>query len=299
MTAGKEKKGKIEEKLASLPAGPGVYMMRDREGGVIYVGKAKVLSNRVRSYFRGMPASPKVEALVRRVADLEYIVTDNEVEALLLESNLIKEHQPRYNVNLKDDKLYPYLKVTVNEPFPRVYVTRRYQRGDKARYFGPYTSAGALRTTLEALKKIFTLRTCNLKLPERSPQRECLNFHLKKCSGPCRGHISKDEYRAMVTQVLHFLEGRTAEIEKKLEQSMREASESLDFELAARCRDRLAAVRKVSERQKMHKPGGRDEDILAVAVDGTDACAVILKVRGGKLVGSEHHYLKNNIGEPP
>jgi len=289
---------KIEEKLVALPARPGVYLMRDSGGKIIYVGKAKILSNRVRSYFRGQPANPKITALVQRIHGLEYIVTDNEAEALILEINMIKEHRPRYNVNLKDDKLYPYLKVTVNEPFPRAYVTRRYEN-DGARYFGPYTSAGALRMTLEVLNKVFPLRNCKYRLPEKRGPRECLNFFLGKCSGPCHGHISQEDYRAMVSEVLDFLAGKTAAIEKRLEREMEEAGAALNFELAAGCRDKLSAVRKVSEKQKMHAIGGKDEDVLAVSVIGYDACGVIFKVRGGKLVGSEHHYLRNILGESP
>ncbi len=289
-------KEKIEARLATLPARPGVYLMRDSEGRIIYVGKAKLLTSRVRSYFRGRIDNPRTAAMVARVADLDYIVTDSEVEALLLESNLIKEHRPRYNVSLKDDKRYPYLKVTLNEEFPRAFVTRRYER-DGGRYFGPYSDAGALRTTLEALRKIFPIRTCRHDLPFKRGQRECLNYHLGRCSGPCHGHISSGDYRAMIDEMLLFLEGRTENIEKRIEQRMRQASENLDFENAARFRDQLAAVQKVSQRQKMHSPGGSDRDILAVAVDGTDACGVILKVRDGKLIGREHHYMRNQLGE--
>ena len=289
---------RIKEKLSTLPSKPGVYMMLDTGGKILYVGKAKKLPARVRSYFRSTAANPKIAAMIRRVADLEYIVTDSEVEALILESNLIKEHRPRYNVSLKDDKRYPYLKVTVNEAFPRAFVTRRYLN-DGARYYGPYTNAGALRTTLEVLRKLFPLRSCSHKLPEKRGVRECLNFHLGKCSGPCHGHISIEDYAAMVTEVLQFLDGRTEAIAGRLEQQMKTASIQLDFERAALCRDQLAAVHKVSERQKMHALGGGDGDFVAVSVDGSDACVVVLKIRGGKLIGSEHRYLKNSLGEPP
>jgi len=288
---------RIQEKLSTLPSKPGVYTMLDSGGKILYVGKAKKLSSRVRSYFRSAPANPKIAALLERIADIEYIVTDSEVEALILESNLIKEHQPRYNVNLKDDKRYPYLKVTVNEPFPRVLVTRRYLN-DGARYYGPYTNAGALRTTLEVLRKVFPLRSCSHKLPEKRGARECLNFHLGKCSGPCHGHISHEDYTAMVAEVLQFLEGKTEQVARRLEERMQQARIQLDFELAARYRDQLASVRKVSERQKMHALGGGDGDFLAVSVDGSDACVVILKIRSGKMIGSEHRYLKNSLREP-
>jgi excinuclease ABC subunit C len=288
----------VEEKLARLPRGCGVYMMRNREGRIIYVGKAKNLSNRVRSYFRGRQQSSKVSAMVSKVEDLSYIVTDNEVEALLLESNLIKEHHPRYNVNLKDDKSYPYLKVTVREPFPRVYVTRRYVN-DGSRYFGPFTNAGALRTTLESLRKVFPIRSCKHNLPQRRGTRECLNFHLGKCSGPCHGHISSGEYRAMIDEVLMFLEGKTETIAKRLHSRMEQASAKLEFERAAGYRKQLEAVHKVGQRQKIHSVGGEDYDVLAVSVDGRSACGVILKVRDGKLLAQEHHYLRNALGEPP
>ena len=298
ISPGRSKKENIEARLATLPARPGVYLMRDFQGRILYVGKAKVLANRVRSYFRGRPSNPKVAALVQRIADLEYIVTDSEVEALILESNLIKEHRPRYNVDLKDDKRYPYLKVTLNETFPRAFVTRRYQ-SDGARYYGPYTNAGALRTTLEVLRKVFPLRTCKFNPPETRGVRECLNYHLGNCSGPCFGHISREDYQGMLREVLQFLDGKTENIEQRLQERMQKASLELEFELAARCRDQLAAVRKVSERQKMYDLAGSDADILASAVDGHDACVVILKVRGGKLLGSEHRMLRNTLGEPP
>lgn len=270
--------------------------MRDSEGRIIYVGKAKTLTGRVRGYFRGRVRNPKTAALVARVADLEYIVTDNEVEALVLECNLIKEHRPRYNVNLKDDKRYPYLKVTVREPFPRAYVTRRYER-DGERYFGPFTDTGALRTTLEVLRKVFPIRTCKYQLPHKRGPRECLNYQLGHCSGPCHGHISEADYRKMIDEMLMFLEGRTAEIEKRIEAGMNEASRRLEFEDAARFRDQLDAIRRMSRRQKMHSVDGKDQDVLAVSVDGADACGVILKVRDGKMIGREHHYMRNALGE--
>ncbi|MBN2287845.1 MAG: excinuclease ABC subunit UvrC, partial [Candidatus Glassbacteria bacterium] len=291
-------KKSLDEKLARLPGGCGVYLMRDREARIIYIGKAKSLAGRVRSYFRGKQSNPKVSAMVGRVEDFDYIATDNEVEALLLESNLIKEHHPRYNVNLKDDKRYPYLKVTTGEPFPRIFVTRRYL-SDGSRYFGPFTNAGALRTTLESLRKVFPIRGCSHRLPERKGVRECLNFHLGRCSGPCHGHISREDYRAMIDEVLMFLEGKTEFIAGRLRRQMEQASAELQFEQAARFRNQLEAVRKISQRQKIHSVGGEDYDVLAVSVDGRSACGVILKVRDGKLLGQEHHYLHNALGEPP
>lgn len=290
--------GDMEQKLSTLPHRPGVYMMRDEAGRIIYVGKAKKLANRVRSYFRGTSSNPKVAAMVSRIESFDYIVTDSEIEALLLESNLIKEHHPRYNVNLKDDKRYPYLKVTTAEPFPRAFVTRQY-RNDGSRYFGPYTDAGALRITLEVLRKVFPLRTCRHKLPEQRGPRECLNYHLGHCSAPCHGHISEEDYDAMVAEVIQFLEGRTEPIARKLRGRMEQASANMEYELAARCRDQLAAVDKVSQRQRMHELGGEDADVVALAVDGRDACVVVLKVRGGKMLGSEHRLLRNNLQEPP
>ncbi len=300
MRADSKENGKtaIEQKLSTLPSRPGVYLMRDQAGGIIYVGKAKSLANRVRSYFRGVPANPKVAAMVGRVASFDYIVTESEIEALLLESNLIKEHRPRYNIDLKDDKRYPYLKVTTAEPFPRAFVTRRYGN-DGSRYFGPYTDARALRTTLEVLRKVFPLRTCRHNLPKQRGARECLNYHLGHCSAPCHGHISERDYAALVAEVLQFLEGRTEPVAHRLREQMEQASEKMDFELAARYRDQLRAVDKVSQRQRMDAPGGGDEDVVALAVDGRDACVVVLKVRGGKLLGSEHRMLRNNLMEPP
>ncbi len=294
----KNSKTGIERKLSTLPSRPGVYLMRDQPGRIIYVGKAKSLANRVRSYFRGTPANPKVAAMVARIASFDYIVTDSEIEALLLECNLIKEHRPRYNVDLKDDKRYPYLKVTTAEPFPRAFVTRKYSN-DGSRYFGPYTDAGALRTSLEVLRKVFPLRTCRHKLPAQRGVRECLNYHLGHCSAPCYGHISEQDYNAMVAEVLQFLEGHTETIAHRLREKMEQASNDLDFEMAARHRDQLKAVEKVSQRQRMHALGGEDADLVALAVDGRDACVVVLKVRGGKMLGSEHRMLRNNLMEPP
>ncbi|MFC1544652.1 excinuclease ABC subunit UvrC [Gemmatimonadota bacterium] len=299
MGGGITRKGKseVEQKLATLPARPGVYLMRDDAGRIIYVGKAKSLANRVRSYFRGAPANPKVAAMVNRIATFDYIVTDSEIEALLLESNLIKEHRPRYNVDLKDDKRYPFLKVTTAEPFPRAFVTRQY-RNDGSRYFGPYTDAGALRTTLEVLRKVFPLRTCRHKLPEQRGARECLNYHLGHCSAPCHGHISQADYDGMVAEVIQFLEGRTEPVSERLLDRMARASENLDFEQAARFRDQLRAVDKVRQRQKMDAPGGENADVVALSVDGRDACVVVLRIREGKLLGSEHRMLRNNLQEP-
>ena len=300
MTADRKKKGKteIEQKLSTLPAQPGVYLMRDQAGRIIYVGKAKILTNRVRSYFRGTPANIKVAAMVSRIVSFDYIVTDSEIEALLLESNLIKEHRPRYNVDLKDDKRYPYLKVTTAEPFPRAFVTRQYSN-DGSRYFGPFTDAAALRITLEVLRKVFPLRTCRHKLPEQRGVRECLNFHLGHCSAPCHGHIGEQDYNQMVAEVLQFLEGRTEPVAHRLRTQMEQASQEMDFEQAARCRDQLRAVEKVSQRQRMDALGGEDADVVALTVDGRDACVVVLKVRGGKMLGSEHRMLRNNLMEPP
>ena len=289
---------KLPEKLKHLPDKPGVYLLKDKKGNLLYVGKARSLKKRLRAYFPPLQtSSPRLEVLISQIAGFDYLVTDSEVEALLLECNLIKEKQPRYNVRLKDDKKYPFVKLTA-EKYPRIFLTRKLEE-DGSRYYGPYTNAGALRTTLEVLRKVFPLRSCTHKLPERRGARECLNFHLGKCSGPCHGHISREDYAAMVTEVLQFLDGRTEGIARRLKQQMRQASIQLDFELAARCRDQLAAVHKVSERQKMFALGGGDGDFLAVSVDGSDACVVVLKIRSGKLIGSEHRYLKNSLREPP
>jgi excinuclease ABC subunit C len=280
---------RVLEKLEHIPEKPGVYIMRDRAGAVIYVGKAVSLKNRVRSYFSGQQ-SPKVRVLVSRVADLEYIVTDTEVEALILECNLIKKYRPRYNVNLKDDKNYPYLKVTVQEEFPRLIITRNMVK-DGAKYYGPYTNAGALHDTVGLLRKIFRLRTCTEgQLYNR--QRPCLNYHIKRCDAPCMGYISPEAYQEMIKEVCLFLDGRQEDLVRRLQERMEEAAAALEFERAARLRDQIQAVRQVLERQKMVSKGMQDQDIIAFARKGDEACFQIFFVRQGKVVGREHHFLE-------
>lgn len=282
--------GWVREKLDKLPESPGVYIYRDGKGDIIYVGKAVSLKHRVRSYFGAAAGrDPKVKALMSRARDLEYITTDSEVEALILESNLIKEHRPRYNVFLKDDKSYPYLKVTLNEQFPRVFITRRLIK-DGSRYFGPYTRVGAVHETLRLLKRIFPLRTCKQKSP--APRsRPCLNQHIQRCLGPCCNLVMPEEYRRVVDGVLLFLEGRQEQLIKDLKQRMEQAAEDLEFERAAKLRDQLQAVEKVIEKQKVVSRNLEDRDVVAMARARDESCVMVFFVRGGKLIGREHFIL--------
>ena len=277
---------KISRALAVLPNRPGVYLMRDDKGKIIYVGKAVVLKNRVRSYFRNLAAhTPKVKAMVAKIDDIETIVTDNELEALILECNLIKEHRPRYNISLKDDKSYPYLKVTVQEQYPRIYVTRRVIR-DGANYYGPYADAGALHATVKLVRELFPLRNCR----KMNPDRPCLQYHIKRCLAPCAGYISSEDYGKMINAVLMLVEGRTNEVVKDLKQRMKEAAEDYNFEEAARLRDQLHAVDRLNEQQKAVTSGG-DQDAIALASDDTGTCLQIFFVRSGKLVGRDSYFL--------
>lgn len=280
----------MREKLDKLPESPGVYIYRDEQGEIIYVGKAVSLKHRVRSYFGASAArDPKVKALMSRARDLEYITTDNEVEALILESNLIKEHRPRYNVFLKDDKSYPYLKLTLHEEYPRVLMTRRLVK-DGSRYFGPYTRVGAVQETLRLLKRIFPLRTCKHKSPlPRS--RPCLNQHIKRCLGPCCGLVTPEEYGRLVDGVQLFLSGHQEQLIKDLRRRMEQAAGELDFERAALLRDQLLAVEKVAEKQKIVSGDNEDRDVVAMARDRGKSCVMVFFVRGGKLIGREHFIL--------
>ncbi|EAX46849.1 Excinuclease ABC, C subunit domain protein [Thermosinus carboxydivorans Nor1] len=273
----------LEQKLAHLPDKPGVYLMKDANKRIIYVGKAVNLKNRVRSYFQASRNhSPKVRAMVARIADLEYIVTASEIEALILECNLIKKHRPKYNISLKDDKSYPYIKVTVNEAYPRVYATRKVQK-DGARYFGPYTSAGAVHETLALLRKLFPLRSCR-RLDERRP---CLQHHIKRCLAPCSGRVDEDQYRSMIKAVCLFLEGRSDDVVKELRRRMEEAAENLEFEQAAQLRDQLAAVEKVREKQNI-VTGSGDQDVIGLARSAVGTCVQVFFIRSGKMVGRDH-----------
>lgn len=281
----------LEEKLQRLPDKPGVYLMHDAAGEVIYVGKASSLKNRVRSYFRGQKSQPvKTQSLVKNIHDFEYIVTDTEVEALILEFNLIKKHDPKYNVMFRDDKSYPYLKVTLNEEYPRLEITRNMHK-DGARYFGPYTSVGALNETVRLLRKLFPLRTCKQAAFEQR-KRACLNAHIKRCPGPCVGDISREKYLEMVREVLLFMEGKQEALLSKLNQRMLEYSENLDFEKAARIRDQINAIQAVLEKQKIESVGGEDQDVIAMARGSDEVCIQVFYVRQGKLMGRDHFFLE-------
>lgn len=280
----------IREALAVLPDKPGVYLMHDKDGKVIYVGKAVVLKNRVRSYFRNLAShTPKVRAMVAKIADIETIVTSSEVEALILECNLIKKYRPRYNIMLKDDKSYPYLKVTLNEEFPRLYVTRRQMR-DGAKYYGPYADAGAMHATVKLLRSMFPLRTCRTM----NAERPCLNYHIKRCLAPCAGLVSKEEYGNMIKSVCMVLDGRTTELERDLKRRMQEAADNYAFEEAARLRDQLQAVMRLNEQQKAVTGQDSDMDIIGFAKDMTGICIQIFFVRKGKLLGRDNFFLQDD-----
>ena len=281
----------VAEKLKLLPDKPGVYIMKNAEGRIIYVGKAIVLKNRVRQYFQsGKNHSPKVRAMVSHIADFEIIMTASEVEALILECNLIKKHRPRYNISLKDDKSYPYIKVTVQEDFPRVFITRRILK-DGARYFGPYTNATAVHESLKLLRRLFPLRTC-----KHLQERPCLEYHIKRCLAPCAGKVEKGDYDAMIRAVLLFLEGRTEDVEKELQLRMEQAAESFNFEIAARLRDQLLAVRKIAEKQNI-VTGSGDQDAVGLARSEIGVVVQVFMIRGGKMIGREHFLLQGSEDE--
>ena len=283
----------IQEELKNLPAKPGVYIMHDEKDAIIYVGKAISLKNRVRQYFQSSRnKGPKIEQMVTRIRRFEYIVTDSELEALVLECNLIKEHRPKYNTMLKDDKTYPYIKVTVGEEFPRILFSRTMKK-DKSRYFGPYTSAGAVKDTIELMNKLFRLRVCNRNLPrDIGLERPCLNYHIKQCDAPCQGYISREAYREQVDQALEFLNGNYKPILQMLEKQMMEASEALDFERAIELRDLLNSVKQVAQKQKITASDGEDKDVIAVSTDRKEAVVQVFFVRNGRLIGREHFYLQ-------
>ena len=282
----------IEEKLALLPHNPGVYIMKDGKGKIIYVGKAISLKNRVTQYFRQNSShSAKVRAMVARIEDFETILTGTEVEALILECNLIKKHRPKYNISLKDDKTYPYLKVTLQDTYPRVYITRRVQR-DGGKYFGPYTNATALHETLKLLKRLFPIRSCKTM----ESKRPCLDYHIKRCLAPCADKISREEYMVMIDDIVMFLEGRTEHVEKSLEQRMLQAADKLEFEQAGRLRDQLLAVQKISEKQRI-VTGVGDQDAIGMARSGIGVCVQIFYVRSGKMVGRDHFLLDGSDDE--
>ena len=287
----------FEEELKKLPAKPGVYIMRDAGDGILYVGKAVNLHNRVRSYFReNIGRGPMIDKMVTLIARFEYIVTDSELEALVLENNLIKEHSPKYNTLLKDDKTYPYIKVTMGEEFPRILFSRQMKK-DKSRYYGPYTSAAAVKDTIELLNKLFCLRTCNRSLPrDIGNDRPCLNYHIRQCMAPCQGYIGKEQYRQQLGQALEFLNGNYNKILKDLEEKMTQAAENLEFEEAARYRDLHASVKSVSQKQKITDSALDDRDIIALYQDEADAVVQVFFVRDGKLIGREHYYMMHVSG---
>lgn len=289
----------LAEKLHHLPRNPGVYLYKNAEGTVIYVGKAKNLRARVRSYFQDRPMDAKTKALVQQIANLEFIITDSEVEALILENTLIKEHKPRYNILLKDDKSYPYIRVT-NEPFPRIFPTRKIIR-DGSKYFGPYTEGKYLTAMMETLRSIFPIRSCRLDLTEEAIAqgkfKVCLDYHIKKCEGPCEALQNKEQYNAIIRQAVQILKGKTRSVEQEITTAMNRAAEELRFEEAAVLRNRLQALREYSEHQKVVTTDLIDRDILAVATNGSDACSVIFKVRDGKLIGRQHFYIAGAEGK--
>ena len=282
----------VEEELKKLPHKPGVYIMHDKNDAIIYVGKAIDLYNRVHSYFRASTKkTPKIQKMVSLIARFEYIITDSELEALVLENNLIKENNPKYNTMLKDDKTYPYIKVTVQEDYPRILFSRTMKK-DKSKYFGPYTSAGAVKDTIELLNKLYLLRTCNRNIEkEIGKERPCLNYHIKQCKAPCQGYISKEAYREQVQKALEFLNGNYQGILRELKEKMNEASENLDFEEAIRYRELLNSVQSVAQKQKITDSDGEDKDVIALAKDDNDAVVQVFFVRGGRLIGREHFYM--------
>ena len=288
---------KLRRRAGRLPENPGVYIMKNDRGRVIYVGKAKSLKSRVKSYFQKKDAlDAKTAALVERISSVDYIATRNEVEALVLECTLIKEHRPRYNIQLKDDKRYPFIKLTTNETFPRLYIVRNVA-SDGAEYFGPYTDAGAVRRTLRLITSIFPLRNCpGRKFTER--KRECLNFHINQCLAPCTGRVEESEYRELVNQVRLFLKGRNSELARSLQGRMQRLSEDKRYEDAAIVRDQLASIGKLTERQLAVSPGGKDEDVVALAREGNRSCGVVMKVRDGRILGTESFVIPadNEIG---
>ena len=282
----------IQEELKKLPGKPGVYIMHDSKDAIIYVGKAVNLKNRVRQYFQSSRnKGPKIEKMVTHIRRFEYIITDSELEALVLECNLIKEHRPKYNTMLKDDKTYPYIKVTLGETYPRVLFSRQMKK-DKSRYFGPYTSAGAVKDTIELLRKLYQLRTCNRSLPkDTGKERPCLNYHIHQCLAPCQGYITPEEYNKRIRKAMGFLNGDFQPVIRELEEKMNRASENLEFEKAIEYRELLNSVRSVAQKQKITSADGEDRDVMALAMDQEDAVVQVFFVRGGKLIGREHFHI--------
>ena len=283
----------IQEELKKLPAKPGVYIMHDDRDAIIYVGKAISLKNRVRQYFQtSRNKGAKIEQMVTRIARFEYIVTDSELEALVLECNLIKEHRPKYNTMLKDDKTYPFIKVTTSEAYPRILFSRSMKK-DKNKYYGPYTSAGAVKDTIELIRKIYKVRTCNRRLPQDiGKERPCLNYHIKQCDAPCQGYISQEEYRRSLNGAMDFLNGNYGPILKMLEKRMLDASERMEYEEAATWRDLKNSISQIAQKQKITSSDGEDKDVIAVKMDGSDAVAQVFFIRQGRLIGRDHFFLR-------
>ena len=290
----------LQEELKKLPAKPGVYLMHDKKDAIIYVGKAVSLKNRVRQYFQASrKVSPKIEKMISQIDHFEYIITDSEVEALVLENNLIKEHRPKYNTMLKDDKTYPFIKATVYEEYPRLIYSRE-QRRDKCKYFGPFTSAGSARDMLDLVHKIYQIRTCNRVLPrDTGKERPCLNYHIKQCQAPCQGYVTPEQYQQNFSKALKLLEGDFSEVLEMLEAKMAKAVEELAFEEAASCRDLIASVKKVAVHQKVTDFGGVDRDVIAMAQTNLEAVIQVFFIREGKLIGRDHYHLKGIDGDAP
>lgn len=291
---------RLHDRVRDLPDRPGVYLMKDATGRVIYIGKASSLKNRVRSYFQSPEGLPRrTQVLVEHIADFEYVVTDSEVEALILENNLIKRHHPRYNVRLRDDKTYPHIKVTLAEPFPRVLVTRRVEQ-DGSRYFGPYPDVSGMRSTLAFLRRLFPVRGCSKKITEDSHERPCLNHHIGRCLAPCAGAITREAYAELVKQIVLFLEGRQDQLVREMKRQMQAASNLLDFETAAALRDRIRAMERVIEKQKVVLKSPHDMDVIGFArdEDSAEACVEVFFVRGGKLVGRKRFFMTNSDETP-
>ena len=287
----------FEYHLKNLPEKPGVYIMKNSLGEVIYVGKAKILKNRVRSYFQNSKNhSEKVKVMVKNISEFEYIVTDSEMEALILECNLIKKYSPRYNIALKDDKFYPFIKITTNDDFPRVFVTRKYAK-DGAKYFGPYTNGTAVYETIQLINKIFPIRTCKLIIKENGEViRPCLNYHIKKCEAPCAGYVTKEKYSEMISEIMDILNGKDKTIINTLKAEMEEVSQNLEFEKAAKIRDKIIAINNIVEKQKIFKTMEGDEDFIEVYQDEMDSCIQVFFSREGKITGREH-FIFENTGE--
>lgn len=289
----------LEEELKKLPASPGVYLMHNDRDEIIYVGKAISLKNRVRQYFQSSRnKTAKIEQMVSHIAWFEYILTDSELEALVLECNLIKEHRPRYNTMLKDDKSYPYIKATMGEDFPRLLFARDMKKDGRSRYFGPYTSAGAVKDTLDLIHKLYRIRTCNRNLPkDTGKERPCLNYHIKQCDAPCQGYISREEYQSNFNQALDFLNGRFDPLIKNLQEKMQTASDNLEFERAIEYRELLNSVKQVAQKQKITSSGMEDRDIVAMARDERDAVVQVFFIREGKLIGRDHFHISAATAE--